>query len=139
MEKRISKTELREKIFQIFFASQFNKMDSETLEEFLNENNVLNKDDVNYVNKILDLKYENEEKLEKTIKKYLKENWEYSRIGKIKIAAIELAIIEIENGLPYKIAINEIVKIVKIYEDEKASKFVNGILASYVRENNLDK
>lgn len=139
MEKRISKTELREKIFQIFFASQFNKMDTETLEEFLNENNVLNKDDVNYVNKILDLKYENEEKLEKTIKKYLKENWEYSRIGKIKIAAIELAIIEIENGLPYKIAINEIVKIVKIYEDEKASKFVNGILASYVRENNLDK
>lgn len=139
MEKRISKTELREKIFQIFFASQFNKMDSETLEEFLNENNVLNKDDVNYVNKILDLKYENEEKLEKTIKKYLKENWEYSRIGKIKIAAIELAIIEIENGLPYKIAINEIVKIVKIYEDEKAAKFVNGILASYVRENNLDK
>lgn len=139
MEKRISKTELREKIFQIFFASQFNKMDTETLEEFLNENNVLNKDDVNYVNKILDLKYENEEKLEKTIKKYLKENWEYSRIGKIKIAAIELAIIEIENGLPYKIAINEIVKIVKIYEDEKAAKFVNGILASYVRENNLDK
>ena len=42
-------------------------------------------------------------------------------------------------GLPYKVAINEVVELAKKYADEAAPTFVNGILASVVKEKNLDK
>ena len=41
-------------------------------------------------------------------------------------------------GLPYKIAINEVVELSKRYSDEQAQSFINGVLASIVKEKKLD-
>ena len=41
-------------------------------------------------------------------------------------------------NLPYKIAINEGVELAKKYSDEQGGSFVNGILASVVKDKKLD-
>lgn len=44
----------------------------------------------------------------------------------------------IYNKLPYKIAINEVVELAKKYSDEQAQSFINGILASIVKKEELE-
>ena len=41
-------------------------------------------------------------------------------------------------NLPYKVAINEVVELAKKYADESAPVFINGILASVVKEKKLN-
>ena len=41
--------------------------------------------------------------------------------------------------LPYKVVINEGVELAKNYGDEDSKSFVNGILASIVKEKKLDQ
>jgi N utilization substance protein B len=41
-------------------------------------------------------------------------------------------------NLPYKVAINEVVELAKKYADDSAPVFINGILASVVKEKNLN-
>ena len=40
-------------------------------------------------------------------------------------------------NLPYKIAINEAIELAKKYSDEQGSSFINGILASVVKDKGL--
>ena len=40
--------------------------------------------------------------------------------------------------LPYKVAINEAIELAKKYADDSAPVFINGILASVVKEKNLN-
>ena len=43
-----------------------------------------------------------------------------------------------ENDIPFKVAINEAIELAKIYGSEKSTKFINGVLASLIKEKNLD-
>ena len=70
----------------------------------------------------------------------MKANWSLNRISKINLSLIKLAIYEmLYKELPYKVAINEVVELAKKYADETAPVFINGILASVVKEKNLNK
>ena len=61
-------------------------------------------------------------------------SFKLSRIYRLDLAALELAIWEMKNvGTPEPVAINEAVSLVKKYSTEKSVSYVNGILASYVR------
>ena len=42
-------------------------------------------------------------------------------------------------NLPYKVAINEVVELAKKYADDQDPMFINGILASVVKEKGLDE
>ena len=44
----------------------------------------------------------------------------------------------IYKNIPYKVAINEVVELAKRYADDAAPMFINGILASVVKEKNLN-
>ena len=73
------------------------------------------------------------------INKELSEKWEFSRLSKISIAILKLAVYEIlYKKLPYKVVINEAVELAKAYGDDNAPSFVNGILASIVKNNNIE-
>ena len=41
--------------------------------------------------------------------------------------------------LPYKVAINEVIELAKKYADDSSPIFINGILASIVKQKELDK
>ena len=73
----------------------------------------------------LEMYFENEEITEREIKDYL--------------VLLKLAIYEIlYTETPYKVAINEAIEIAKKYGDDNSPNFVNGILASVVKEKNLN-
>ena len=68
----------------------------------------------------------------------LKDEWKLSRISKMDLAILKLAIYEIKfSDVPYKVSINEAVELAKKYGEDKSKNFVNGVLASIVKENNL--
>lgn len=52
----------------------------------------------------------------------------------LKVAIYEM----VYTKLPYKVAINEVVELAKKYSDEQAQSFINGILASIVKQENLN-
>ena len=76
---------------------------------------------------------------DETVKEYLKdilfgvsENEE--KINHLlKIAIYEM----IYSKIPYKVAINEVVELAKKYSDEQAQSFINGVLASIVKQEGL--
>ena len=62
--------------------------------------------------------------------------WDVSRIDKIDLAILRLAVYEIfaEKGVPPGVAINEAVELAKIYGSDNSPKFINGILGKMKRE-----
>ena len=65
----------------------------------------------------------------------MKEEWKLNRISKMDLSVLKLAIYEIKfSEVPYKVSINEAVELAKKYGEDKSKKFVNGILASIVKE-----
>jgi N utilization substance protein B len=62
--------------------------------------------------------------------------WKYSRISKISMALLRIAVYEIMNAgesVTPSVAINEAVELSKIYDDSKAYGFVNGVLGSVAK------
>ena len=137
--KGLSRRRLREEAFKILFSMQFIKVDEEKVEIYCDINGIGNKDDIAYLVNIVDIYNENNKYLESIIEENKKDTWDYSRLDKIAITLIKLAIIEIEYlEIPFKISINECINICKKYNEEKNTKFINGILANYVKIKGLD-
>ena len=138
-EKGLSRRRLREEDFKILFSMQFIKVDEEKVEIYCDINGIGNKEDIAYLVNIVNIYNENNKYLESIIQENKKDTWDYSRIDKVAITLIKLAIIEIEYlKIPFKISINECINICKKYNEEKNTKFINGILANYVRIKGLN-
>ena len=137
--KGLSRRRLREEAFKILFSMQFIKVDEQKVEIYCDINGIGNKEDIAYLVNIVDIYNENNKYLESIIEENKKDTWDYSRLDKIAITLIKLAIIEIEYlEIPFKISINECINICKKYNEEKNTKFINGILANYVKIKGLD-
>ena len=69
------------------------------------------------------------------IEKYAK-HWKFERIPRVCAAILRGAMYEILYlpDVPDKVAANEAVNLTKLYEDSPTAAFVNGILASFIRE-----
>ena len=138
-KKGLSRRRLREEAFKILFSMQFIKVNEEKVEIYCDINGIGNKEDIAYLVNIVDIYNENNKYLESIIEENKKDTWDYSRLDKIAITLIKLAIIEIEYlEIPFKISINECINICKKYNEEKNTKFINGILANYVKIKGLD-
>ena len=121
--KKKYKKKCGEETLQIFLMSQ--EVEDETVKEYLSD--------------ILFGVSRNEKEINKLIEGNLKENWAIERISKINLSLLKIAIYEmVYEKLPYKVAINEVVELAKKYSDEQAQAFINGILASIVKEKKLD-
>ena len=138
-EKGLSRRRLREEAFKILFSMQFIKVDEEKVEIYCDINGIGNREDIAYLVNLVNIYNENNKYLESIIQENKKDTWDYSRIDKVAITLIKLAIIEIEYlKIPFKISINECINICKKYNEEKNTKFINGILANYVRIKGLN-
>ena len=90
---------------------------------------------------IRDIKNKVKEVIEKTeeIDKLITENletWDINRVAKAEITIIRLAIYEMyyDASIDIPVAINEAVELAKVYGDDKADKFVNGVLSTIYRK-----
>ena len=128
----MTRRQLRESIFKILFKLEFNSVEemTEQLEFSLEDNPDIEEKDVNYItdktNKIISLIADIDD-----IICNVSSGWKLDRIGKAELAILRLAIYEMkyDEDVPYKVAINEAVELSKIYCNEEAKSFINGVLA----------
>ena len=144
----MSRKNAREDTFRIIFESLINKMEpGEYLDRYFEEvkkpiieeekafiNEPTGKDN-DYVKKVIDGVLEKSEELDAIIKENLID-WDVSRISKVSIAALRLALFEIiyMDDIPTGVAANEAVELAKRYEGQECASFVNGALGSAVEK-----
>lgn len=82
---------------------------------------------------------EKKEELDRMLTGYLV-NWQFDRLAAIVRNILRLALFEMLflDEIPAVVSINEAIEITKIYQDEDASRFVNGILDKILREMKAD-
>ena len=132
----MNRSKSRELGFKLIYEREMQKeVEDDELEMFLESNEIDDEEVKEYLKDILFGISENEEKINEFIKKNLKENWEIERVSKINISILKVAIYEIiYKKIPFKVEINEAVELAKKYADEQGAPFVNGVLASIVKE-----
>ncbi len=128
----MTRRQLRESIFKILFKLEFNTVEEmkEQIEFTLEDISDIKDDDVIYItdktNKIISLICDID-----SIISEVSSGWKLDRIGKAELAILRLAIYEMkyDEDVPFKVAINEAVELSKIYCNEEAKSFINGVLA----------
>ncbi len=132
---------MRELAFKLIYGLEVQKDNTEEqVDLFIENNDIENEIAKEYLKDIAKGILDNNIEIEKLISENLKNNWSLNRISKINISLIKIAIYEmLYKNVPFKVAINEVVELAKKYADDSAPVFINGILASVVKEKNLDK
>ncbi len=136
----MQRSAMRELAFKLVYEMEIQKENTaEQFEIFIENNQITNEKVKLYLRDIKNGLEEHADDIYLLISHNLKENWSMNRISKINISLIKIAIYEmIYNHIPYKVAINEVVELAKKYADESAPVFINGILASIVKEKRLN-
>jgi transcription antitermination factor NusB len=76
---------------------------------------------------------EHRDALDAELEKY-PEDWSFERIATTELTLLRLALAEmVYIGTSYKVVINEILDLAKLYSQEDATRFINGILGAVVR------
>lgn len=133
----MNRSTIRENAFKLIYSLEIQKYDNieEQIDLFFESNEINDENAKKYIKDVILGIQKNKEKILDSIEKNLKEDWKLSRISKMDLSILELAIYEIEfSEIPYKVAINEAVELAKKYGEDKSNKFVNGVLASIVKD-----
>ena len=136
----MNRSQKREFAFKLLYQIEVQKeINEEAIELYLENNQITDEEAKEYISGIANGVNENLKTIEEMIEKNIKEEWKLERISKINLALLKLAIYEIKySELPYKVVINEVVELAKKYGEESSQSFVNGVLASVVKENVWD-
>ena len=129
--------EQREQIFKLLFRVEFNSPEDmpEQVKLFLEDNEEITyQKDADYISDRFALIQEKLPELDKLLNDNT-EGWDTTRIGKVELAALRLAVYEIvfDKDIPESVAINEAVEIVKKYGQDASGGFVNAILGKIVK------
>ena len=133
----MKRSAIRELTFRLIYSLEIQKVEDleEQIELYIQCNDIEDDDAKEYIkDSILGIK-ENNIEIQGLIEKNLKADWKIDRISKIDLSLLKLAIYEIKyKEIPYKVAINESLELAKKYGEETSKNFINGILASIVKE-----
>ena len=126
----------RELAFKLLYQIEIQKeVNREDIELFFENNEINSTQAQEYINDMVEGINNNSKEILESISKNLKQDWEIERVSKVNLALLKLAIYEIKyKELPYKVVINEVVELAKKYGEETSHSFINGILASVVKE-----
>lgn len=133
----MNRSAMRENAFKLIYSLEIQKTQDlkEQIDLFFESNNIKENETIEYIKDVIFGINKNNEQILKDIEQNLKEDWKIGRISKMDLSILKLAIYEIKyNNIPYKVAINEAVELAKKYGEDKSKNFVNGILASIVKD-----
>ncbi len=136
----MSRTKMREMSFKLVYSMEFQQTDNleEQIELYVQENEIENEEFIDYIKDIVFGINKNINEIEEIIKNCLTEKWTIDRISKIDLSILKLAIYELKyKDIPYKVEINEAVELAKKYGEDTSSKFINGALATAVKQMQL--
>lgn len=133
----MKRSAIREAAFKLIYS--FEIQEPENLEEqidlYLECEEITDKEAKEYIVDAINGIRKHIDEINNLIKKNLKADWTIERISKVDFSILKLAIYEIKyKEIPYKVAINEALEISKKYGEEASKNFINGILASVVKE-----
>ena len=133
----MNRTAIREQTFKLIYSLEIQKTEDleEAIELYVESNEMTDKKAKEYmVDAILGIE-KNKDKIIQSIETNLKSEWKLERISNIDLAMLKLAIYELKfTEIPFKVVINEAVELAKKYGEDSSKNFVNGILASVVKE-----
>lgn len=126
----------REEAFKLLYSLEIRKENlDEQLDIYFESEEIIEQEVKDYISDTVKGIENNISDIENKISENLKKDWKLERISKINLVLLKLAIYEIlYTETPYKVAINEAIEIAKKYGEDNSANFVNGILASIVKE-----
>ncbi len=133
----MKRSAIRELTFRLIYSLEIQKAENieEQIEIYLECEEIVENDAKEYIIDAVKGIEEHKEEINNLIRKNLKADWTLERISKVDFSILKLAIYEIKfKNLPYKVAINEALEIAKKYVETSSKNFINGILASIVKE-----
>ena len=135
--RNMKRSAIREAAFKLIYSLEI--QETENLEEqidlYLECEEITDKEAKEYIVDAINGIKQHIDEINNLIEKNLKADWTLERISKVDFSILKLAIYEIKyKELPYKVAINEALEISKKYGEESSKNFINGILASIVKE-----
>lgn len=127
----MTRKEAREQAFIIIFEKEFN--DEYSLEEIIDaakDAELFDADD--FAKSLAEKTLYEMDKLDEIIAGNLKGGWKISRISKVSLAILRMAVCEMTHfsDIPVSVSINEAVELAKMYAADDDAAFVNGLLAS---------
>ena len=137
----MNRSEIKEQAFKLIYRLEIQKQENleEQVELYIESNNIKSKDAIEYIKDAVLGIENNKEEIIQNIEKNLKSDWKIERISKMDLSILKLAIYEIKyKEIPFKVVINEAVELAKKYGEDNSKNFVNGILASVVKEQKED-
>lgn len=135
----MNKSAIRELTFKLLYSLEVQKDFQEENCDLFFENMELDNTKVKEeIKKTVNEINENSDEIIKQVISNLKSDWEVERISKVNISLLKLSIYEmLYKKIPYKVVINEIVELAKKYGEDTSASFINGVLATIVKKNNL--
>ena len=132
----MNRSAAREETFKLLYSLEIQKENlKEQMDIYLENAEISDDNPMNYMRDIVEGIDKNISVIEEKISENLKKDWKIERISKINLVLLKLAIYEIlYTETPFKVVINEVVELAKKYGDDTSPNFVNGILASIVKE-----
>ncbi|MBQ3150369.1 MAG: transcription antitermination factor NusB [Clostridia bacterium] len=128
----MTRHEAREQAFLVLFDKSFHP--DQTLEEVISvaaEDEMITLD--KFANSVVSFACENEEKIDTIIEQNLR-GWKMSRISRVSLSVLRLAVAELLIGeAPEGVIANEAVELCKLYSGKEDASFVNGVLGEYIR------
>ena len=127
----------REAAFIMLFEADFKK--DENYKEFYESAlEIGGYDDDEYLKSVFFGVLDTKEKLDEEIAATAKA-WKLNRLSKVVLNIMRISVYEMLNmtDVPFAVSINEAVELAKKYDDEKAPKFVNGVLNTVAANNGL--
>lgn len=116
--------------YEMVMTGEYNE---KTREDLLGEVNA-DCESTGYIDSVISGIREHRETIESVIKKY-SVGYEFDRIYKTDLAVLYLACYELMyTETPHAVVVNEAVEIAKKYSDVKSHAFINGILASVIKD-----
>ena len=96
---------------------------------------ILNDKDKAFFTELLTGTLKNIDRINEIIELNLK-SWNFSRIAKVDLAILQLAVYEItfKSDVPHSVAINEAVELGKEFGTDDSGSFINGILGKIVKD-----
>ena len=132
----MNRSAAREEVFKLLYSLEIQKENLlEQINLYLENSEISDENTKLYIKSIVEGINNNILDIEKKISSNLKKDWKIERISKVNLVLLKLAIYEIlYTDTPFKVVINEVVELAKKYGDDLAPNFVNGILASIIKE-----
>ena len=130
MDRRI----VRENTFKILFQVEARSAEAldEIFEVFCAESGITKSRDLRILREKVEGAVAHLNEIDEYIERY-SNGWKKNRIGKAELAILRNAVYEIVwEDIPGAIAANEAVELAKVYAQDKAPAFINGILAQVI-------